>query len=132
MFKSVTELCAGLIGCFVFLASATEANAHHRRGHGCVNCGPLPPSYTYRTRTVHTHVTRYHDVERVQYVRRVQPIVHVTRVQPLVHVHNVTRVHTRVVGLPYPTYHHLTAALPIQYTLSNSFVYLPSQCGCGY
>src|ERR1041385_5841893 len=97
MLKSVVALCAALIAAAAFIGSATDASAHHRRGHGCSSCGPIPPSYTYKTRTVHKHVTRYRDVERTKYVKRIHPIIHVTRIQPVVHVHKVTRVHTRLV-----------------------------------
>jgi len=58
--------------------------------------------------------------------------VHVTRIQPVVHVHNVTRVHTRLVGVPYPVHHHVTQWLPPRHYVTSSVVYLRPQCGCGY
>src|SRR5947209_7259054 len=98
MFKWVTALSAALFAAGAFISSATDASAHHRRGHGCSTCRPIPPSYSYKTKTLHKHVTRYRDVEHTRYVKRIHPIVHVTRIQPVVHVHRVTRVHTRIVG----------------------------------
>jgi hypothetical protein len=132
MLKWVTALLAALIAAGAFVGSATDASAHHRRGHGCSSCGPIPPSYTYKTRILHKNVTRYRDVHRTRYVNRIHPIVHVTRIQPVLHVHEVTRVHTRLVGVPYPVHHHVMQWLPPRYTLTNSVVYLRPQCGCGY
>src|SRR3954451_20344532 len=101
MLKWVTALSAALLAAAVFIGSASDASARHRHGHGCSNCGPIPPSYSYKTKTVHKHVTRFRDVQRTKYVKRFHPIVHVSRIQPVVHVHKVTRVHTRIVGVPY-------------------------------
>lgn len=129
MLKLVTALFAALIAAWAFVGSATDANAGHRR-HGC--CGPIPPSYTYKTRTVHKNITRYRDVQRTRYVKRIHPIVHVTRIQPVVHVHQVTRVHTRIVGVPYPVHHGVMQVLPPRRYVTNSVVYLRPQCGCGY
>src|SRR3979411_2808444 len=95
MLKFVTALFAALIIGWALVGSATTASARHRH-HGC--CGPLPPSYTYKTRNVYKNITRHHDVWRTRYVKRIKPIVHVTRIRPIVHVHNVTRVHTKLVG----------------------------------
>ena len=77
-------------------------------------------------------LTRYRDVQRTKYVKRIHPIVHVTRIQPVVHVHKVTRVHTRIVGVPYPVHRHVTLWLPPRHTVTTSMVYLRPQCGCGY
>ena len=132
MLKFVTALFGALIMGWALVGSATDANAHHRRGHGCANCGPFPPSYTHKTKTVHKHVTRYRDVQRTKYVKRIKPIVHVTRIQPVLHVHKVTRVHTRIVGVPYPVHHHVTQWLPPRHHVTSSVVYLRPQCGCGY
>ena len=128
MLKCVTALSAVLIAAWAFIGSATEANAHRR--HGC--CGPIPPSYTHNTKTVHKHVTRYRDVQRTKYFKRIHPIIHVTRIQPVVHIRQVTRVHTRLVGVPYPVHRHVTRWLPPRHTVTNSVVYLRPQCGCGY
>ena len=128
MFKFVTALSGALIVGWALVGSAADANAGHHRRHGC--CGPLAPSYTHKTKTVHKHVTRYRDVQRTRYVKRIKPIIHVTRIQPVVHVHKVTRVHTRLVGVPYPVHHHVTKWLPPRYTMTNSVVYLRPQCGC--
>ena len=130
MLKSVTALAAALIIGGALVGSAADANAHHRRGHGCSNCGPLPPSYTHKTKTVHKYVTRYRDVQRTKYVKRIKPIIHVTRIQPVLHVHKVTRVHTRIVGVPYPVHHRVTQWLPPRKYVTNSVVYLRPQCGC--
>jgi hypothetical protein len=132
MLKWVTALSAALFAAVTFVGSATDASAHHRRGHGCASCGPIPPSYTYKTRTVHKHVTKYRDLQRTRYVKRIYPIVHVTRIQPIVHVHKVTRVHTRLVGVPYPVHHHVTRWLPPRHTFTSGVVYLRPHCGCGY
>src|SRR3954468_22840644 len=105
MSKFLAALSAALIAGWTFAGSATDANAGNRR-HGC--CGAIPPSYTHKTKTVHKHVTRYRDVHRTRYVKRIKPIVHVTRIQPVLHIHKVTRVHTRIVGVPYPVHHHVT------------------------
>jgi hypothetical protein len=130
MFKSVTALSAALIAAWALVGATTDANAGHHRHHGC--CGPIPPSYTHKTKTVHKHITRYRDVQRTRYVKRIHPIVHVTRIQPVLHVHKVTRVHTRIVGVPYPVHHHVTRWLPPIRQVTNSVVYLRPQCGCGY
>ena len=129
MLKRVTALSAALIVGWALVGSATTASAGHRH-HGC--CGPIPPSVTHKTKTVHKHVTRYRDVQRTKYVKRIHPIVHVTRIQPVVHVHKVTRVHTRIVGVPYPVHRHVTQWLPPRHTVTSSLVYLRPQCGCGY
>ena len=128
MLSYVTALSAALIAAAAFVGSASDANAHRR--HGC--CGPIPPSYTHKTKTVDKHITRYRDVQRTKYVKRIHPIVHVTRIQPVVHVHNVTRVHTRIVGVPYPVHHRVTQWLPPRHYVTNRVVYLRPQCGCGY
>lgn len=132
MLKSVTALAAALVIGSTLIGSATDANAHHRRGHGCANCGPFPPSYTHKTKTVHKHVTKYRDVHRTKYVKRIKPIIHVTRIQPVVHVHKVTRVHTRLVGVPYPVHRYVTQVLPPMKQVTSSVVYLRPQCGCAY
>ena len=130
MLKIVTALSAALIVTGSLLASASPASARHNRHHGC--CGPLPPSYTYKTKHEYKHVTRHHDVWRTRYFKRIKPIVHVTRIQPIVHVHNVTRVHTRLVGVPYPVHHRVTQWLPPRTYMTSSVVHLPPNCGCGH
>ena len=129
MSRFVTALSVALIGAWALVGAATTASAGHRH-HGC--CGPIPPSYTHKTKTVHKNVTRHRDVYRTRYVPRVKPIVHVTRIQPIVHVHNVTRVHTRIVGVVHPVHHRVVQWLPPRTFVSNSVVYLRPQCGCGY
>ena len=130
MLKVVTALSAFLIVGLALVGFATDANAGKRRG--CADCGPIPPSYSYSTKTVHKHVTRYRDVYRNKYVKRIHPIVHVTRIQPVVHVRNVTRVHTRIVGVVHPVHHRVTQWLPPNQYLTSSVVYLRPQCGCAY
>ena len=80
---------------------------------------------------MHKHLTRYRDVQRTRYVKRIHPIVHVTRIQPVVHVHRVTRVHTRIVGVPYPVHRHVTQWLPRRLHMTSNVVYLQPPCGCG-
>lgn len=128
MSKFVTALSAVLIVSWTLVASATDANAGKRRD--CPGCGPIPPSYTYKTKTVHKHVTRYRDVHRTKYFKRIKPIIHVTRIQPVVHVHKVTRVHTRLVGVVHPVHRHVTQVLPPRHHMTSSVVYLRPQCGC--
>ena len=130
MLKFVTALSAALIVGLSLVGSATDANAGKRRG--CVDCGPIPPSYSYSTKMVHKHVTRYRDMVRTKFVKRIHPIVHVTRVQPVVHVRNVTRVHTRTVGVVRPVHHRVTQWLPSRHYVTSSVVYLRPQCGCAY
>jgi hypothetical protein len=129
MLKSFTALSAALIIGWVLVGSATTASAGHRH-HGC--CGPIPPSYTYSTRNVYKNVTRHHDVWRTRYVRRTHHIVHVTRIQPIVHVHNVTRVHTNIVGVVHPVHQQVTQWLPARHYVTNSVVHLRPECGCSY
>jgi hypothetical protein len=129
MLKFATSLSAALIIGWALVGSATPASARHHR-HGC--CGPLPPSYTYKTRNVYKNITRHHDVWRTRYVKRIKPIVHVTRIRPIVHVHNVTRVHTRLVGVVHPVHHRVTQWLPARRYVTNSVVHLRPECGCSY
>ena len=130
MFKSVTALVAALIAGSAFLGSATTASAGGRHHGGC--CGPIPPSYTYKTKTVHKNVTRHRDVYRTKYVPRIKRIVHVTRIQPIIRIHNVTRVHTRIVGVVRPVHVRATKVLPVRTYVMNSVVHLRPQCGCSY
>jgi hypothetical protein len=129
MLKFGTALSAALIigGALVGSASPASARHHHR---GC--CGPIAPSYTYSTRNVYKNITRHHDVYRTRYVKRIKPVVHVTRIQPIVHVHNVTRVHTNIVGVVHPVHHRVTQWLPARHYVTNSVVHLPPECGCSY
>ena len=129
MSKFLTALSAALIVGWTLAGSATDANAGNRR-HGC--CGPIPPSYTHNTKTVHKHITRYRDVHRTKYVERIKPIVHVTRIQPVLHVRNVTRVHTRIIGVVRPVHQYVTQMLPVRPYVTSNVVYLRPQCGCGY
>jgi hypothetical protein len=129
MLKSVTALLAGLILGWSLVGAATTANAGSR-GKGC--CGPIPPSYTYKTKKTFKTVTRHRDVYRTKLVPRVKRIVHVTRIQPVVRVHNVTRVHTRLVGVVRPVHQRVTKVLPARRYVTNSVVYLRPTCGCGH
>ena len=129
MLKLATALSAALIVGWALVGSASPASArHHHRG--C--CGPLAPSYTYKTKNVYKNVTRHHDVYRTKYFKRIKPIVHVTRIQPIVHVHNVTRVHTKLVGVVHPVHRRMTQYLPARRYVTNSVVHLPPNCGCSY
>ncbi|HEV7600074.1 MAG TPA: hypothetical protein VGO49_07410 [Bradyrhizobium sp.] len=129
MLKFVTALSAALIIGGALVGSATTASAGYRH-HGC--CGPIPPSYTYNTKNVYKKITRHHDVWRTKYVKRTKHIVHVTRIQPIVHVHNVTRVHTRIVGVVHPVHQRVTQWLPARKYVTNSVVHLRPECGCSY
>ena len=127
MLKFGSALFAALIIGWALVGSATTASAGYRKS-GC--CGPLPPSYTYKTKKVHKHITRHHDVWRTKYFKRIKPIVHVTRIQPVVHIHNVKRVHTNIVGVVYPVHRRVTQYLPARTYMTSSTVYLRPHCGC--
>jgi hypothetical protein len=127
--KFVTALSAALIAGWALAASVTDASAGHRH-KGCHSCGPISASYTYKTKKVHKSVTHYRDVHRTKYVKRIKPIIHVTRIQPVVHVRNVTRVHTRIVGVVHPVHRHVTRVLPAQRYVTSSVVHLRPHCGC--
>lgn len=129
--RFVTALSAALIAGWALAGSATDASAGHRH-KGCHSCGPIAPSYSYKTKTVHKNVTHYRDVHRTKYVKRIKPIIHVTRIQPVVHVRNVTRVHTNIVGVVYPVHKHVTQWLPARRYVTSSVVYFRPHCGCGH
>jgi hypothetical protein len=125
MLKFVTPLSAALIVGWALVGSTTTASA---RARGC--CGPIPPSYTYKTKKVHKTITRYRDVYRTKYVKRIKPIVHVTRIQPIIRMHNVTRVHTRIVGVVRPVHKRVTHRLPAWTYATSRVVYLWPHCAC--
>jgi hypothetical protein len=125
MLKFVTALA--LVAGWALAGSATTANAGHRH-HGC--CGPIPPSYNYSTKKIYKNITHHRDVYHTKYVKRIKRIVHVTRIQPIIHVHNVTRVHTNIVGVVHPVHQRATQWLPPMRYVTNSVVYLRPQCGC--
>jgi hypothetical protein len=127
MLKFVTALSAALILGWGLVGGVTTASAHERH---CGSCGPIPPSYSYSTKTVNKYITHHHDVTRTKYVKRIKRIVHVTRIQPIIHIHNVTRVHTNIVGVVYPVHERTTQWLPAKRYATNSTVYLRPQCGC--
>ena len=129
MSKFATALSAALIIGWALVGSVATASAGHHRQHGC--CGPLPPSYSYSTKNVYKNVTRHHDVYRTKYFKRIKRYVHVTRIQPIVNIHNVTRVHTKLVGVVHPVHHQVTQYLPARTYVTNSVVHLPPNCGCG-
>jgi hypothetical protein len=129
MLKSVTALAAAVILGWSFVGTATTASAGSR-GKGC--CGPIPPSYTHKTKTVHKTIKRHRDVYRTKYVPRIKRIVHVTRIQPVVRIHNVTRVHTRIVGVVRPVHRRVTRVLPARLYVTNSVVHLRPTCGCSH
>ena len=126
MLKSLSALCAALIAGWILVGAATEANAGHRR---CGGCGPIPPSYTYKTVNKVTHRTRYRDVSRTRYVQRVRRIIHVTRVRPIVRIHQVTRVHHHTVAVVRNAYVSRTQYLPARTYVTNS-VRHSYDCGC--
>jgi hypothetical protein len=127
MLKFVTALSAVLILGWALVGSAATASAGYRKS-GC--CGPIPPSYTYKTKKVYKNVTRYRDVYRTKYVKRYKRYVHVTRIQPVIYIRNVKRVHTKIVGVVYPVHQRVTQYLPAKTYSSNSTVYLGSRCAC--
>ena len=63
--KFVTALSAALIVGWALVGSATTQMPASGAAARC--CGPLPPSYTYKTKKVHKHITRYRDVHRTKY-----------------------------------------------------------------
>jgi hypothetical protein len=125
MLKFVTTLSAAVIVGSTLVGSATTASA---RQHGC--CGPIAPSYTYKTKKVYKNITRHRDVYRTKYVKRIKRIVHVTRIQPIIHVHNVTRVHTNIVGVVHSVHQRLTQVLPAKRYMTSSVIRLRPQCAC--
>src|SRR5258707_1348000 len=127
MSKLVTALFAALIVGWALVGSATNASARSRH-HGC--CGPIPPSYTYKIKKVYKNITRHHDVWHTKYVKRIKRIVHVTRIQPIIHIRNVTRVHTKIVGVVKPVHVRLTQYLPAKKYVTNSVVHLRPVCAC--
>jgi hypothetical protein len=129
MLKFVTALSAALIMGWALVGSATTASAGYRH-HGC--CGPIPPSYSYSTKKVHKYIRHDRDVWRTKYVKRTKRYVHVTRIQPIYHVHNVTRVHTKIVGVVHPVHQRVTQWLPARRYVTNSVVHLRPECGCSY
>jgi hypothetical protein len=129
MFKSVTALSAALIVGLALVGSATDASAGYRHHHhGC--CGPIAPSYTYSTKKVYKNVTHYRDVHRTKYVKRIKRIIHVTRIQPIIHIHNVTRVHTRIVGVVHRVHQREVQYLPAKRYVTSSVVHLRPHCAC--
>lgn len=130
MLKFVTALSAALIIGWALVGSATTANAGGY-GYGKSRCcGPIKPSYSVRTKYVHKHIRHHRDVWRTKHVKRIKRYVHVTRVQPIYHVHNVTRVHTKVVGVVVPVHVRKTHYLPPKRIVTSSTVYLRPQCAC--
>jgi hypothetical protein len=105
MLKTVTALLGALIAAWVLVGSATEASAGYGyRHHGCCGGGHIRPTYTYKTIKVYKHFTRYHDVWRTKYVKRIHKYVHVTRFQPIYNIHVVKRIHHRIVARVYPVH----------------------------
>jgi hypothetical protein len=127
MLRFVTALSAALIVGSALIGSATTANAGYRH-HGC--CGPIPPSYTYKTKKVHKYIKHHRDVYRTKYVKRIKRIVHVTRIQPVIHVHKVTRVHTKIVGVVHRVHQRVTKWLPAKRYVTSSTVHLRPKCAC--
>ncbi len=127
MLRPLIAFCALLIAGFAFVGSATDANAGYRR---CAGCGPIKPSYTYRTVNKVTHQTRYRNVTRTRYVQRIRPIIHVTQVRPVVRIHQVTRVHHRTVAVIRNVHRSRTQYLPTR-TIMTSSVRHTYGCGCG-
>ena len=138
MLKSLFAPIAALFAGFILFGSATEANAHyvlyrhhHHGGYGHSGCcGPVPPTYMYKTSNKVTHVTRYRDVSRTHYVYRPHRIIHVTQIRPIVYIHSVTRVHHHTVGIVRPVYQHETRYLPTR-TVYSSSVTNTYSCSCG-
>ena len=135
MLKFVMTLSAALVVGLISGGSATTANAGGYRGGGhggggC--CGPIPPKYYSKTVYKHKHIKRVHDVWRHKYIPRIKRIVHVTNIQPIVHIHNLTRVHTKLIGVIKPVYQHHTHVLPAKTHVTSNTVYLKPVCGCSY
>jgi hypothetical protein len=130
MFKSITAVFAAVIAGSVLVGSATTASAGYgygHRHHGC--CGPIAPTYHYKTKRIYKHVTRYHDTWRTKYVPRIHRIVNVTRYQPIINIHKVNRIHTKIVGVVHNRYEHRAVWLrPIRYVSLSTRHY--THCGC--
>lgn len=129
MLKLVSALFAGLIAGWALVGSTTTASAHYRH-YGC--CGPVAPSYIFKTKKVYKNYTHVRNVWRTKYVKRNHLIVHVTRIQPIVHVHNITRVHTKVVGMVRNVHVWKTKYLPAKKYYTNQVVHLRPHCACSH
>jgi hypothetical protein len=133
MLKFVTALSAAVIVGFALIGSATTASAggYYRGGggHGC--CGPIRPSYSSNTKTVHKYIKHHRDVWRVKHFKRYKLHVHTTRIQPVYHVHTVIRHHTKLVGVIVPIHKHKTVWLHPKTIRTSSHVHLRPQCACG-
>jgi hypothetical protein len=127
MLKPVTALSAALIVGWALVGSATTASAGYK-GRGC--CGPLPPSYTYKTKKIYKTIKRHRDTYRTKYFKRIKRHVHVTRIQPIIRVHTVTRVHTKLVGVVKPVHQYVTQHLRPKRYHTHSTVYLKPKCAC--
>ena len=127
MLKYVTSLSAALIVGWALVGSPTTASAGYK-SQGC--CGPLPPSYSTKTKKIYKKITRHRDVYRTKYFKRIKRHVHVTRIQPIIRVHTVTRVHTKLVGVVKPVHQYVTKYLPAKKYMTNSTVYLKPKCAC--
>jgi hypothetical protein len=127
MLRFVASVSAALVVGWVLVASPTAANAGH---HSCGKCGPIAPTYTYKTKKVFKTVKHYRDVTQTKYVQRTHRIVHVTKIQPVIRVHNVTRIHTQIVPVVHPVHQRVTKVLPAQRIVVNSVVRLRPTCGC--
>src|SRR5436305_1113970 len=109
MLKFVTALSAAVIVGFALVGSASTASAggYYRGGGGYGGCcGPIRPSYSSNTKTVHKYIKRHRDVWRVKHFKRYKVHVHTTRVQPVYHIHTVVRHHTKLVGVVVPVHKH--------------------------
>jgi hypothetical protein len=133
MLKFVTALSAAVIVGFALVGSATTASAggYYRGGGygGC--CGPIRPSYSSSTKTVHKYIKRHRDVYSTRYIKRKKLYVHTTRIQPVYHVHTVVRHHTKLVGVVVPVHKYKTVWLHPKKYYTSSNVYLRPQCACG-
>ena len=127
MMKYIIAACAAIVAGSAFFGATAEAEAGYGR---CGHCGPVGPSYTYRTVNKVVHRTRYRDVSRTRYVHRIKKVVHVTRIRPIIRVHQVTRVHHHTVAVVRPVHVSRTVYLPAR-TITTGSVRHSYDCGCG-
>lgn len=124
--KTSALLVATLAGA-ALVGVTPDARGGERHGN-C--CGPIPPTQTSSTVEKVSHVTRYHDEWKKNYVDRTKLYLHVTRVQPVVYVHNVLRVHYVTVPVIRPVHVSRVEYLPPQQVETSSVVHINEGCVC--
>ncbi len=128
MLKVTSALIFASIAGAALIGGVGSASA----GHHADCCGPIPPTETSSTVEKVSHVTRYHDEWKKNFVDRTKLYVHVTRVQPVVYVHNVLRVHYVTVPVIRPVHVARVEYLPPQQVVTSSVVHINEGCVCNY